>query len=106
MAAGSAGDKLSEEPEDDEHGNAERLGAERNTSERPLLRPCSSQGVFRAARSHPKHELKAGGQLVLQAASSAKSPKTMNTEIQRGLGQSSTPLTPNGPLQGEVDDHF
>ena len=48
----------------------------------------------------------AGGQLVLQAASSAKNPKTMNTEIQRGLAQSATPLTPNGPLQSEVDDHF
>ena len=30
----------------------------------------------------------------------------MNTEIQRGLVQSATPLTPNGPLQSEVDDHF
>ena len=37
-AAGSAGSKLSEEPEDDEHGNSERLGAEFNTShtKRPL----------------------------------------------------------------------
>ena len=38
-----------------------------------------------AQRTHPKDELEAGGQLVLQAASPAKSPKTMNTEIQRGL---------------------
>ena len=60
-------------------------------------------GHFRAECYHPKHQL---GQLVLQEASSAKSPKTMNTEIQRGLVQSGTPLTPNGPLQGEVDDHF
>ena len=29
----------------------------------------------------------------------------MNTEIQRGLGQSSTLLTPSSPLQGKVDDH-
>ena len=38
VAAGSAGDKLSEEPEDEEHGNSERLGAECNTSrtKRPL----------------------------------------------------------------------
>ena len=37
-AAGSAGSKLSEEPEDDEHGNSERLGAEFNIShtKRPL----------------------------------------------------------------------
>ena len=63
-------------------------------------------GAFLAERDHPNQELEAGGQLVLQATSSAKSPKTMNTEIQRGLVQSGAPLTPNGPLQGEVDDHF
>ena len=31
-AAGPARSKLSEEPEDDEHGNSERLGAEFNAS--------------------------------------------------------------------------
>ena len=31
-AVGSAGGKLSREPEDDEHGNSERLEAEFNTS--------------------------------------------------------------------------
>ena len=37
-AAGSAGSKLSKEPEDDEHGNSERHGAEVDTShtKRPL----------------------------------------------------------------------
>ena len=37
-AAGSAGKKLSEEPEGDEDGNSERLGAEFSTShtKRPL----------------------------------------------------------------------
>ena len=37
-AAGTAGGKLSEEPEDDENGNSERLGAEFSTSrtKRPL----------------------------------------------------------------------
>ena len=57
-------------------------------------------------RHHPKHELEAGGQPVLQATSSAKTPKTMNTEIRRGLRQSARPLRPDGPLHGEVDDHF
>ena len=68
--------------------------------------PCLCPGIFPAEFNHPKHELEAGWQLVLQATSSAKGPKTMNTEIQRGVVQSGTPLTPNGPLQGEVDDHF
>ena len=38
-AAGSARSKLSEEPEDDEQGNSERLGAELNAShtKRPLV---------------------------------------------------------------------
>ena len=37
-AAGPARSNLGEEPEDDEHGNSERLGAEFNTShtKRPL----------------------------------------------------------------------
>ena len=61
---------------------------------------------FPAERGHPERELEAGGQLVLQAMSSMKSTKTMNTEIQRGLVQSVTPLIPNGPLQTEVDHHF
>ena len=60
---------------------------------------------FLNAAQSPKDELEAGGQLVLQAASSAKSPKTMNKEIQRGLVQSAAPLTPNGPLLDELDDH-
>ena len=30
----------------------------------------------------------------------------MNTQIQRGLVQSGTPLTPSGHLQGEVAGHF
>ena len=50
--------------------------------------------------------LKQGGQLVLQATRSPKSPKTLNTEIQRGLVQSATPHVPHGPLQNEVDHHF
>ena len=64
------------------------------------------QSIFRAERGRPKHELEAGGQRVLQATSSAKSPKTMNTEIQRGLVHSATLLTPNSPLQGKVGGHF
>ena len=59
-------------------------------------------GHFRAECSHPAHQL---AQPVLQAANSAKSPETMNTEIQRGVGQRETPLTPNPPFQGGVD-HF
>ena len=50
--------------------------------------------------------LKQGGQLVLQLTSSAKSPRTMSMEIPRGLVRSAMPLTPDGPLQGKVDDHF
>ena len=63
-------------------------------------------GHFPAAFNHPTHGIEAGGQLVLQATSSAKSLKTMNTEVQKGMAQLGTPLTPNGPLRGEVDDHF
>ena len=63
-------------------------------------------GRLLSGMHHPKHELEAGGQLVLQAASSAKSAKTINTEILRRSVQSATPLPPKGPLQGEADDHF
>ena len=54
---------------------------------------------FPAGCNHPGHELQAGGQQLLQAAGSAQSPKTMNTEIQRGLVQSAASFAPNGPLQ-------
>ena len=39
-AAGSAGGKLDEEPEDDEHGNSERLGSELHTSRTERLLAC------------------------------------------------------------------
>ena len=68
--------------------------------------PAEGQGVVPAGCNQPGHELQAGGQLVLQPAGSAKSAKTMNTEIQRGLVQSAASLAPNCPLQDKIDDHF
>ena len=66
-----------------------------------LLRVFSERGAI--ARDT---NLTPGGQLVLQVASSAKIPKTMNTETQLGSVQSATLLMPSGFLQGEVNDHF
>ena len=50
--------------------------------------------------------LEQGGQQVLQATSSAKTPSTKNTETQKSSVHSATPPAPNNPLQGKAGDHF